>query len=418
VDNLDDRMNLFSGTEDGYGGEPVDAQKETPTTETASLKRSELIRLEANLDAQPIWAPSSHADDLERIYPLKWRGENASVTVQSSGTYGMLRSFDKLVLTALVHFWNRQGQPEDGRVYFQIADLLSALDKNTDGKSYELVKQSLHRLRGCLVQYQYAFFDNSSEEWLSLRDKTILSDLMIVEPKKKPAQGNAPGPALTFAVLDFMVVANLLGNFTRPVSLKLLQSLSEKGILFESYANAVLYRNAVVRKDVFELWKDLGLSTKGINYGSQLASRMRKDLDKICEHGGSLLASYSFEKSKTRARSQNLILTRVEAAQIAIPSPKYQTPSTPREQYETGRKADRDKLVEWVRFELHDDSDNDANIRAIVAKLPEAVIRQGVHDAFAYYRDGHTNNPVAYFAGIMKRVAKERGINLGLRRSS
>ena len=269
------------------------------STRRAVMKAVDMVRMETTLDSQPIWAPAHHADDLTRVYPLKWRGEDASVTVQASGEYGMLRSFDKLVLTALVHLWNDQGRQETGRVYFLVIDIIRALGRKNTGSLYQQIKDALHRLRGCMVQYRLSFFDVEHSAWVSLRDKNILNDLLIVEPKK---DDQLAMEGLTYASLDLDVVANLVGNFTRPVSLKLLQSLSERGVLFESYVNAVLYRHAVVRKDVFELWQDMGLSTKGIDYGSQLASRMRSDLDKIAGGERSLLGRFDFEKSKTRAR--------------------------------------------------------------------------------------------------------------------
>lgn len=378
---------------------------------------SKLVRVEFNLDSQPIWAPSSCANELKRSYPLPWRGERASVTVQSSGEYGMLRGFDKLILATLVKLWNQQSRPENGRVYFRIGDILDILGLTEGGKNYRRVKDSLHRLRGCLVQYQFSFFDQNSQEYLSLRDKTILSDLLIVEPRAENGIIQNSFEGMTFAVLDFSVVANLLGNFTRPVSLRLLQSLSEKGLLFESYINAVLFRRNVVRKDVFELWHDLGLSTRGIQYGSQLASRMRKDLDKICGQKGSWLGKYDFEKSKTRARSMNLVLHRAKSAELAVPSGNYRMSDNPRERYDQGKKADVDRLVEWMRFELHDESTNDTNLRIIAGRMPENLVRENVYRAFAYYRDGQTRNPTAYFVGIMKKIAKERGIDLGLPQS-
>lgn len=381
----------------------------------AVTEAADLVRVETTLDTQPIWAPSSYAAELKRVYPLPWRGEKASVTVQSSGEYGMLRSFDKLVLTALVHLWNGQGRQEQGRVYFQVIDLIHALGRRDDGRTYGLIKDSLHRLRGCLVQYQLSFFDADAEEWVTLRDKTILSDLLIVEPRRDSEDAvQMAMEALTYAVLDFQVVANLIGNFTRPVSLRLLQGLTERGVLFESYVNAVLYRNRTVRKDIYELWHDLGLSTAGINYGSQLASRMRKDLDKIAADDTSLLGAYRLEKSKTRARSQNLVLQRSKGADLTAPSTKYRTSDEPRERYQLAKGADLDKLVQWMRFELHDQSDNDANLRLIAARMPKDLITRTVDEAYGRYRDGLVNNPTAYFVAVIKREARERGIDLGL----
>lgn len=381
----------------------------------AVTEAADLVRVETTLDTQPIWAPSSYASELKRVYPLPWRGEQAAVTVQSSGVYGMLRSFDKLVLTSLVHLWNGQGRQEQGRVYFQVIDIINALGRRDDGRTYELIKDSLHRLRGCLVQYQLSFFDADAEEWITLRDKTILSDLLIVEPRRESGEAvQMAMEGLTYAVLDFQVVANLIGNFTRPVSLKLLQGLTERGVLFESYVNAVLYRHPTIRKDVYELWHDLGLSTAGINYGSQLTSRMRKDLDKIAADDTSLLGAYSFEKSKTRARSQNLVLQRSKGADLTAPSAKYRTSDEPRQRYQLAKGADLDKLVEWMRFELHDQSDNDTNIRVIASRMPKDLITKTVDEAYGRYRDGLANNPTAYFVAIMKREAKERGVDLGL----
>jgi hypothetical protein len=301
-------------------------------------------------------------------------------------------------------------------VYFRVVDLIKTLDRTTDGKTYSLIKESLYRLRGCLIQYQLSFKDiNNGGEFISLRNQTILSDLLIVEPRKETEHSTqAAFEGLTYAELDLLVVGNLIGNYTRPVSIELLQSLTEKGILFESYINSVMYRQKKIRKDVFILWEDLGLSTKGVNYGSQLASRMRKDLDKIVKSKSSLLGSYNFEKSKTRARSQNLVIERKKNADLSAPSRIYRKLDDPRERYEAGKQADRDKLVEWMRFELRDESDNYANLRAIAAKMPEGLIRVTVHEAFAYYRDGQTKNPTAYFVGIMRRLARERGVDLGL----
>lgn len=380
----------------------------------------DLVRVEHTIDSQPIWAPSSYADDIKRVYPLKWRGKNASVTVQASGEYGMMRAFDKLVLTALVHFWNQQDRPKTGHVSFQVIDIVRALERKNTGELYQQIKASLHRLRGCLIQYELSFFDADKREWRSLRDKNILRDLLIVEPRKEGDFIQLPLDGMTYAVFDFEVVKNLLGNFTRPVSLKLLQTLSERGLLYESYVNAVLYRHATVKKDVFELWADLGLSTKGINYGSQLASRMRKDLDKIASDETSLLGNYDFEKSKTRARSQNLILVRKQSADLSLPKiPEQQvTSNLERFDQQSRSNGEIDRIVEWLKMELHDESESDTNLRVIAKRMPEREVKKYAYEAFAAYRDGKTGNPAAYYVGMMKNRAADLGIDLGFSEAS
>lgn len=397
-----------------------DTKAEPDTTGQAIPRPADLVRVEQNIDSQPIWAPATYADELKRVYPLKWRGEDASVTVQASGEYGMLRSFDKLVLTALVHLWNEQGRRADGYVGFKISDIVHALERKRSGKLYEQIKNSLHRLRGCLIQYQFSFYDAEAQEYVSLEDKNILTKLLIVEPRKEGETTQLP-LAFTYAIFDFNVVQNLLGNFTRPVSLRLLQKLSERGTLFESYINAVLYRHHTVKKDVFELWAELGLSTNNLKYGSRLASRMRDDLDLIAADENSLLASYSFEKSKTRARSQNLVLVRKQSIDLDAPKIPKQHKLTPREEYEQRNRTDGqiDRIVEWLKMELHDESDNDANLRVIARRMPEDIVKQGAYQAYADYRDGKTRsqNPAAYFVGMMKNRAAEMGIALGFSES-
>ncbi|MEL6445660.1 MAG: replication initiator protein A [Bacteroidota bacterium] len=397
----------------------MDTSSKAPPSEDLTTAL-DLVRVEHTIDSQPIWAPSKYADEVKRVYPLKWRGNDASVTVQASGEYGMMRAFDKLVLTALVHFWNDQGRPKTGHVSFQIIDIIRALNRKDDGKTYELIKRSLHRLRGCLIQYQLSFFDTDKKEWTSLRDKNILTDLLIVEPRREGDTIQLPLSGMTYAVFDFEVVKNLLGNFTRPVSLRLLQTLSERGMLFESYINAVLYRHATVKKDVFELWADLGLRTRGINYGSQLASRMRKDLDKIASDEASLLGNYDFEKSKTRARSQNLILIRKQSADLSLPKiPKQQvTSNLERFDQQSRSNGEIDQIVEWLKMELHDESESDTNLRVIAQRMPEGEVKKYAYEAFAAYRDGKTGNPAAYYVGMMKNRAAEMGIDLGFSEAS
>ncbi|MEM7675015.1 MAG: replication initiator protein A [Myxococcota bacterium] len=402
-------------TNDTIQGRGIASPERAKNVRRVLARIPDFVRVEANIDQHPIWAPSIYADERTRTYPIRWKSPDALVTVQASGEYGMLRSFDKLVLTALVHLWNQQDRNETGRVYFRIIEIIEALGRTDDGKTYEQVKQSLHRLRGCMIQYQSSFRDPDTCEYVSIRDKNILSDLLIVEPRKEGSGSvQMAFDGLTYAQFDFQVVANLLGNFTRPVSIRLLQDLSERGVLFESYVNAVLYRHAKVAKDVFELWHDLGLSTKGVTYGSQLAAKMRADLDKLTSDNSCPLARYTFEKSKTRARSQTLNLYRSTKAVITAPSPKYQTPTDQRERYEVGKSADLDKLVEWMKLELHDESPNDTNLRVIAGKMPEPLIRRTIDEAYGRYRDGLANNPAAYFVAIMKREAAERGIDLGL----
>ena len=190
----------------------------------------------------------------------------------------------------------------------------------------------------------------------------------------------------TQAQLNLELVINLLGNYSRPVSLDLWLSMSERGILFEAYINSVLYKNRRVSKDVFSLWKQLGLSTKGAKYASKLAYKMKPDLDKMCADPYNLLERYTFEKSKTVPRGQNLILYRRENAYIdREPAPNYE-PNLFAPNVSQLTPTVLDLKVEQIQFELGDKGD-DFNIRRIVERMPEGSIRAAVQIGRASCRE-------------------------------
>jgi len=270
-------------------------------------KEGSPVRIERNADTLPIWAPSRYATAVKREYQLKWISPNAKVIVQSAGEYGALRWQDKLVLIALTRLWYEQGMNPDGWVNFTLSDVTKRLGKKKGGGRFSLITASLWRLRGCLIQHFDSFYDKALEAHISKkRGLNIITYLQIREFKRQDQETEDFGQAR----LNLDLVRNLIGNYTRPVSIQFLMTLTERGGLFEAYINSVLYTQPIVRKDVFDLWKQLGLSTKGIRYASELTKKMRPDLNKMKADPLGLLGDYSFEKSATKARSQNLILIR------------------------------------------------------------------------------------------------------------
>ena len=396
-----------------------------PTRKGGSAQRAvhkaiDFVRVDTATDQLPIWAPSSYADELSRTYQLSWIGDDSAVTVQSSGEYGMLRTFDKLILTAIVQFWNEQGRNAEGHVYFHTSDLIRSVHGNSGGRTYKRVKNSLNRLFGCTIQYKNSFRDGNTREWLTMRNRRILQDLFVVEPKADASSLEQSTEGFTFAQLDFNVLSNLLGDFTRPLSISLLNDLSERGILFESYVQSVLYKEPFIRKDVFNLWKDLGLSIKGNEYGSQLVQKMKRDLDVMVAHPNFILGKYSFEKSKSVRRGQNLLLYRDQEARISSPDVLSNSPGRKVFKKSSSENTNQDDLVEWMRLELGDKSKDYGNLRRIAAVIPETVIRSHVYDAHAAGKDGILSHgtPTGYFIAMMKNRAKEMGIELGFRPSS
>ncbi len=371
--------------------------------------QNRLVRLERNIDSIPIWAPKHYADEVERRYQLSWRGERAEVIALASSKYGQYRARDKIVLTALVELWHQQGRRSDGIVVFQIMDVLELLGRkgsSTGGSIYDAIKESLYRLSTGSLQFIHCFFDHAKCELRSTSTTHIIYELLIVEPRKaKPGEERDGFKQMTRARLNLDLVINLLGNYTRPVSIRLLQQLTDRGVLFEQYINAVLWKRSRITKDVFELWKELGLSTECYEYGCQIAAKMRKDLDTIAADPNSLLDRYEFTSSKTRSKSKNLVLYRKRRA----------IDMTLNEKVESGKDLDDiDILVERIRTELQDKSPNDANIRAIAAHMPPEVINRGLFEAWGRYRDKQTENPTRYFVGIMRNKAVELKIDLGI----
>ena len=372
----------------------------------------EVVRMERNVDTLPIWSPSQYGRLDEREYKLQWIHENAKVTVQKAGRFGLLRWQDKLILAVLVHFWNQQGQDPEGWVNFTIADVAKTIREKVGGTQHEQIKNSLWRLRGCLVQYFQSFFDKQKGTYISkTQGENILTYLTIYEYKSQ----NSGTIEATQARLNLDVVRNLLGNYTRPISLNLWLQLSERGGLFEAYINSVLYKNQRVSKDVFDLWDQLGLSTKGAKYGSKLADKMKPELEKICNDTRSLLDSYEFEKSKSKPRSLNLVMYRREKAFVdAHKLPRDDQLFIQFENTSQFTPTDFDQYVEKIRFELGDTSSDDSNIRRIAQLIPKEKITVAITDAVGREKDGMLKtSAVRYFIGRMKREAQEQGIDLG-----
>ncbi len=371
------------------------------------------IRIERNADTLPIWAPSRHATALKREYQLEWISPNARVVVQSAGEYGALRWQDKLILVAITRLWYEQGMNPDGWVNFTLSDISKRLEKEKGGKQYTLITASLWRLRGCLIQHFESFYDRALEAHVSkVEGHNILTYLRIREFKRQDQETEDFGQAR----LNLDLVRNLIGNYTRPVSIQFLMTLTERGGLFEAYVNSVLYAQPIVRKDVFDLWKQLGLSIKGIRYASELTKKMRADLNKMRADPFGLLGEYSFEKSETKPRSQNLVLIRrknpyvdqhqrpPQTAQLSLNLNVSQLTPT-----------EFDLQVEQIQFELGDTGD-DFNIRRIVERIPDSFIKVAIHDAVGRKSDGMIKtSAVAYFIGRMKNVATEQGIDLGFK---
>ena len=77
--------------------------------------------------------------------------------------------------------------------------------------------------------------------------------------------------------------------------------------------------------------------------------------------------------------------------------------------------SELDLEVEQIQFELGDTGD-DFNIRRIVERMPDNLIKLAIHDAVGRKSDGMLKtSAVAYFVGRMKNVATERGIDLGFK---
>ena len=370
-------------------------------------------RIERNADTLPIWAPSRYAKATLREYQLEWISPNAKVVVLSTGPYGNLRWQDKLVLIAITRLWYEQGMNPDGWVNFTLSDVTKRLGKGKGGSRYTLITASLWRLRGCLIQHHNSFYNKERGGYESdVEGKNILKYLRIRTFNRQDQETEDFGQAR----LDLDLVRNLISNYTRPVSVQFLMTLTERGGLFEAYINSVLYTQPIVRKDVFDLWRQLGLSIKGIRYASELTKKMRPDLNKMKADPFGLLGDYSFEKSITKSRSQNLVLIRRKNPYV---DQHQRPPQTDQLSFNLNvtqlTPSELDLKVEQIQFELGDTGD-DFNIRRIVERMPDNLIKVAIHDAVGRKSDKMLKtSAVAYFVGRMKNVAKEQGIDLGFK---
>jgi hypothetical protein len=362
--------------------------------------KRDLVRFDVNMDA-PIWAPSAYARESKRTYRLPWKGDSSIVEVLAVAEFGQLRTVDKKVLAVLINLWHKKGRSPDGKVFFQISEIVEAIygeGSTKSGKRYELVKKSLFRLQGTAIHFKSSFKNPDTRQYEITHAMNILAELTVVEPKKDGKSTDLLG-GISYTVLDFSVVRDLLGNYTRPLSLRLLKQLSERGVLFESYVNAVLSRNKEVKTDIFKMWEERGLSTAWAKYGSQLKAKMLDDLDAMMADPDHPLAYYSFEKqADRRSRSLNVVLGRkAEPREIQTTRGKGRS------------REDLTRLVDRIRMELRDLDSDGRNYEYIAANCPENEIVDTCLEAWAKYRDEKVKSAPAFFIWSMMNKARLRG---------
>jgi len=390
-----------------------------------------LVRFEHQIEKLPLWAPSIYADERVRSYTITVQDQPIEIRVQSAGEYGQLRAQDKLVLAALMRLWHDQGRDPTGFLHCPVSVILDLLGyPNDGGKRYKLAKESLYRLRFCGIQNFTTFFDpEDGTENTGNTNPTILLNLDLYEKRKATTKKGAKRDQLIFdfsrAQFHPSITTNLLKNYTRPMDVRFLTTLSERGILFEAYVNGVLYRRPKVRKDVFELWEELGLSTKGEPYGSGLKKKMISDLEKLLEQPTGFLGNYRFEKSKTRPRSLNIILTRRAAPVVDIADAKRSLPQQQPKRRRVGQgsttkplTSEQHEEIAMLRSQL-EDLGGDFNIRRIFERLSSDLINDALRITLMNRTDFRgteheiRGETVAYFVGVCKKKARELGIDLG-----
>lgn len=164
-------------------GKPTKNQNEHPP----------LVKVESNVEEWPLFRTGrSKSDSVSTEHKIV--GEDGSVLrqrleVSAPGKYRLPGAFDYDVYSAVMELLEiRGGMPEDGTLRFSVHQLITILELNPSGKTYEDVKRSLRRIAATVLESDNAFWSRGQQRHIS--DTFRLWDVRFDEVSDKHGSGN------------------------------------------------------------------------------------------------------------------------------------------------------------------------------------------------------------------------------------
>lgn len=384
------------------------------------------FRSEVNLLAYPFFALTSKDVFTRRKTEFKTvvrrGGEKLEILwrVTSDPEYGHPGPFGKKIYRAIEQIIEEIGFPVENPIRFSIYELCKRMEITPGGSNYEKIKGALERMISTTIKSKGTFFHKGTEHWI---DDTFHLYERIVFKGRKLEDGSIADTNCLF--LGRWYLESLNARYVKPLD-------------FEYYKNLVTN----VAQRLYEL---LGVKFYGIFDKNQ--SYIRYRYSTLCQLLPLIPQDY-LSKAKTVLEPAHKELVKTEFLKEArweeiehekgdwliyyYPGPRakaeierYRIPKESQEK-KTDRKLAGPKkpkeeiknLVSKMGKELGKEEENRDFYQKIAQRCPQNLIHTALSDTQAEARANKINkDKPAFFGYWIQELAKQRGIDLGLKSS-
>ncbi|MCC6805804.1 MAG: hypothetical protein IT381_00140 [Deltaproteobacteria bacterium] len=233
---------------------------------------------------------------------------------------GVLRIFDLKMIYALLKLWQDAGRPINADVAFAVHELAVLLGLSWSGKSSNLIKQSLQRLRFVPIEWENSYYTKSSDTTEKLVSGfTVLSQLSM----HHRAQGRGKPSTKCSFQFEPRLTRNLLENYSKPLRLdEMLKLESEIALMLYTRLDLFLANNLSLEKNLSKLINDLGLDINAYPTPSKRKQLFERAVEELegCELSTGVISEIRLEQNADKSDFKLIVKKRARALQLA-PSP-------------------------------------------------------------------------------------------------
>ena len=320
---------------------------------------------------------------------------------------GVLRIPEMKCFYALVKLWEEAGQPWERNVVFSVHEIAKILQMSWGGRSFQLIEEWLDHLKKIPIDWINSYYQKDTDMTESiLHSFTILSDLVIYK-RKESGQ-------LTLALSSFKfherILRNLLEHNTKPLNLTVLLGFKKEiSPLFYRHLDLVMAdKTRYERKSANIIAEDLQLVGERYAYPSRRKQVLEPVLAELkgVELSTGILAEAKLERTadgkEWKGVFEKIPFERLPRAGVPLANPEEEVQG----------------LVESMVEVLGDE-----HSRPFYTKVARACPSNVIYRLLSEVKDDWLQGRVrkskgALFTDKIKRYAKERGIDLGLKSGS
>jgi hypothetical protein len=324
-----------------------------------------------------------------RVYPNKKFG---------LGTESTFETFFELFQIWKENNFNSQFIP-----FGSIYNLLRRQGKGTGVKEYNRIIRDLNCLVGITIEAKNAFWDNEVRAYV---DMTFhLFDQL--ELSKERAIGSANKPFCSIKASDILyatVCKNslLITDFDR----KFFQGLTPLEQRLALYLSKIFISQTIHKREIHEFASQLPIYTQ---HKHHIKLQLKRGSSGLLDKGFQLLKSFGFEKGAD-GRTEYIVF---RGSRVAPPKLRKLSPKQPKLEFISDKTPDQidylvNQIMEFCR---------DRQSLNFYKKVAQIVSRNTIFRALSEVRDAENRNETkksrgAHFTWLIKKYAKEQGVNL------